>query len=104
MFCSTTKEDDMSRRRAIAALTTLALVGAVPAVSSAATPVAHVAKTAPNVHCVRLDKAKKRLYQAGFDVKVKGGGLFGVVVDADWVVTSQSTHGNTVTVYAGRRC
>jgi hypothetical protein len=97
----------VSRRLLVAVAATLALLGAAPAISAAqpaVAPAAHAAKTAPNVHCMRLDKAKKTLYMAGFNVNVKGGGLLGVINDAGWVVTSQSTSGNTVTVYAGRSC
>jgi hypothetical protein len=94
-------------RRIIASLAVPAVLvttlGTV-AVAANAAPAAHAAATAPNVRCVRLDKAKKKLYMAGFNVKVKGGGFFGVVNERGWVVTSQSTSGNTVTVYAGRSC
>ena len=93
----------MSRRLALLLLAVVALAG-VPAVASAEAPVAHIAKSAPNVKCMRLDKAKRKLYMAGFNVRVRGGGLLGVVVESNWVVTSQSTRGRTVTVYAGRSC
>lgn len=94
-------------RRLAVTLTILAVTGSVASTAGAAQPttgVAHTAKAAPNVRCMRLDRAKKKLYMAGFNVRVRGGGLFGVVNESGWVVTSQSTRGGTVTVYAGRSC
>jgi beta-lactam-binding protein with PASTA domain len=40
----------------------------------------------PPVVGERLDVARKALEDRGFDVKVEGGGLFGVVFASDWQV------------------
>jgi beta-lactam-binding protein with PASTA domain len=37
----------------------------------------------------RLDVAKDRLHRAGFDPDVEGGGVFGIVRDANWEVVTQ---------------
>lgn len=37
----------------------------------------------------RLDVAKDRLYRAGFDPDVEGGGTFGIIRDANWQVVTQ---------------
>lgn len=52
----------------------------------------HKDKVMPNVTGERLDVAKSDIKNAGFDDKVKvvGGGLFGVVVDSNWVVCAQT--------------
>jgi hypothetical protein len=42
----------------------------------------------PNVVGVRLDRAKAALDRGGFRHHVKGGGLFGVLDDTNWVVCS----------------
>ena len=83
----------------------MAVIGAVPATSSiAAQPSAHAASKAPNVRCMRLDRAEHKLRMRGFRVRERGGGLFGIIVKADWVVVHQSQRGNTVTLTAGRYC
>jgi hypothetical protein len=48
--------------------------------------------TMPDVTGKRLDSAKQAIKDAGFsdDPKVIGGGVFGIVVDANWTVCSQS--------------
>jgi hypothetical protein len=87
---------------AVAAVT--AVVGAAPAATSiAAEPTAHASK-APNVRCRQLDRAERKLHRLGYRVRERGGGLFGIVVKADWVVVHQSQRGNTVTLTAGRYC
>jgi hypothetical protein len=56
--------------------------------------------TMPKVTGKRLDVAKQAIKDAGFsdDPKVIGGGVFGVVVDANWTVCGQSpATGATVT-------
>ena len=52
----------------------------------------HKDKVMPNVTGEKLDAAKSDIKNAGFDDKVKvvGGGLFGVVVDSNWVVCAQA--------------
>jgi hypothetical protein len=99
------------RRLLTAVLIAAVVTGGGPVASSLAesapltpSPVATAAASAPNVKCVRLDRAKKKLYRAGFNVRLRGGGLFGVVVDSGWVITSQNAKGRTVTVYVARSC
>jgi hypothetical protein len=77
---------------------------ASPSDGTAAGAVAHAARKAPNVRCYRLDRAKDKLRAAGYRVRVRGGGLFGVVVESNWVVVSQAQSGSTVTVYVDRGC
>jgi hypothetical protein len=59
----------------------------------------------PDFANVRLDVAKKQIHAQGWHVKVKGGGLFGVVVDSNWTVVAQDPkpatllqRGGTITV------
>jgi hypothetical protein len=90
----------------VACLVICAPLGAVSGAataSAAPTPVAHAAGV-PNVRCYRLDRAKDRLRAAGYNVRVRGGGLFGIQVESNWVVVTQSTSGRTVTVYVDRSC
>jgi hypothetical protein len=67
-------------------------------------PAAHAARKAPNVRCMRLDRAERKLRRLGYRIKEHGGGLFGIIVKADWVVVHQSQRGNTVHLTAGRYC
>jgi|tagenome__1003787_1003787.scaffolds.fasta_scaffold20978006_3 hypothetical protein len=67
-------------------------------------PSAHAARKAPNVRCMRLDRAERKLRRLGFRTREHGGGLFGIIVKADWVVVHQSQRGNTVHLTAGRYC
>jgi hypothetical protein len=66
--------------------------------------VAHASRKAPNERCVQLDIAEHRLHRLGFRTRERGGGLFGIIVKADWVVVHQSQSGNVVTLTAGRSC
>jgi hypothetical protein len=43
----------------------------------------------PNVVGERLDVAKINVAEAGYTPNVLGGGVFGVVVDANWTVCEQ---------------
>lgn len=75
-------------------VTTLAFLsvaaGLVLGLAGCGTSSKHI--TMPDVTGKRLDVAKQAIKDAGFsdDPKVLGGGLFGVVVDANWTVCSQS--------------
>src|SRR4051794_29772210 len=91
--------DPMKHFRNIVAagLMSVSVAAAVPVVADAASK-------APNVRCQRLDNAERTLYRKGFDVKITGGGLFGVVNKAGWVVVHQSQRSQTVTLTAGRSC
>ncbi len=44
----------------------------------------------PDVVGQRLDVALERISRAGFEADVEGGGLFGVVEDANWEVVAQA--------------
>jgi beta-lactam-binding protein with PASTA domain len=49
-----------------------------------------IVKTAvPDLVGERLDVAEERLNRAGFDPDVEGGGLFGIVEEANWEVVEQ---------------
>ena len=96
-------------------LTVTLLVLAALSVASSATastagelakgePSAHAARKAPNVRCMRLDRAERKLRRAGFHIREHGGGLFGIIIKADWVVVHQSQRGSTVHLTAGRYC
>jgi hypothetical protein len=92
------------KKRTVALAAALALVGAIPGTaSSASTPTAHASK-APNVRCMQLDIAERKLRRLGYRIRERGGGLFGIIVKADWVVVHQSQRGQTVTLTAGRSC
>jgi hypothetical protein len=63
----------------------------------------------PSLVGQRLDQALDRLETAGLKAKVDGGGLFGIVDEADWVVSEQDPspgarlrQGDTVTLRADR--
>ncbi len=53
--------------------------------------------TMPDVAGKKLDDAKSAIKDAGFDgeVKVDGGGLFGVVVESSWEVCEQNPAAGT---------
>jgi hypothetical protein len=93
------------KKRTVAMAAAMALMGTVPVTSTSAatTPKAHASK-APNVRCVQLDIAERKLRRLGYRIRERGGGLFGIIVKADWVVVHQSQRGNTVTLTAGRYC
>jgi hypothetical protein len=64
----------------------------------------------PPVVGQRLDVALNRVTRAGFDADVKGGGLFGVMVERNWEITSQSPapggyleQGSTIKLEIARR-
>jgi PASTA domain len=61
--------------------------------------------SAPDVVGERLDIAKDTLQEAGYQARVSGGGIFGVVVDQNWVVCSQQPpDGDRVDVNVDRSC
>jgi hypothetical protein len=49
----------------------------------------------PDVVGLRLDVARERIERDGFAVKRSGGGLFGVVVESNWQVASQTPAAGT---------
>jgi len=64
----------------------------------------------PDVVGLRLDVARDRVEQEGFDVERSGGGLFGVVVESNWQVDDQTpaagtqlVRGATVELHVDRR-
>lgn len=64
----------------------------------------------PSLVGERLDVARERTNRAGFDLDVNGGGLLGVINDANWEVVAQSPEpgtrleqGSTVDVDIERR-
>jgi PASTA domain-containing protein len=74
---------------------------------------AHAARTVtvPHLHCRRLDRAEDMLRARGLKVRERGGGIFGIVVKSNWVVTDQNPRGGAhvkagrhVTVYVDRSC
>jgi beta-lactam-binding protein with PASTA domain len=63
----------------------------------------------PDVVGLRLDVARERVQQEGYDVERAGGGLFGVVVESNWQVDDQTppagtelARGATVELHVGR--
>ena len=59
----------------------------------------------PDFANIRLDVAKNQIHAQGWHVRVKGGGLFGVIVDSHWTVVAQQPapgsfleRGGTITV------
>jgi hypothetical protein len=63
----------------------------------------------PDVVGLRLDVARERIEQEGYDVERSGGGLFGVVVESNWQVDGQTptagtqlTRGATVELHVER--
>jgi hypothetical protein len=99
----------MTKRRvtypvAIAIATAAAFAGATASASSTAVIV-------PNEHCVRLDVADNAVSARGLHYINRGGGLFGIIVRSDWVVSTQTPKGGTkvkrssnVYLYAARSC
>ena len=67
-------------------------------------PAAAQASSAPNVRCHRLDLAERTLHNKGFRTVERGGGLFGIILKADWVVVHEQQQGRTVILTAGRYC
>ena len=60
---------------------------------------------APQVVGDRLDIAKQTLSSAGYRARVSGGGVFGVVVEENWVVCSQQPpDGDRVDINVARNC
>jgi hypothetical protein len=49
----------------------------------------------PDFTNVRLDVAKSQIHAQQWHVKVKGGGLFGVLVDSHWTVVAQDPKAGT---------
>lgn len=63
----------------------------------------------PDVVGERLDVARSDAETAGYDVEVRGGGLFGIVVEANWYVCEQRPEpgapgGDLVTLVVDRTC
>ena len=97
----------MRRASSIAAL----LAGTVIAGSVGVAEASSGTVAVPNEHCVRLDVADNAMSVRGLHYANKGGGLFGIIVRADWVVSAQSPRagtkvkrGSTVKLYAARSC
>lgn len=67
--------------------TTVAVTTAVTVTTPAATDPNIV--TVPTLIGVRLDTATQQVSDLGLDSRVVGGGLFGVVDEANWVVVDQ---------------
>ena len=65
---------------------------------------AQASSKAPNVRCHRLDLAERTLHNTGFGTVERGGGFFGIVVKADWVVVNERQRGRRVILTAGRYC
>jgi hypothetical protein len=64
--------------------------------SSTATRAATVSGIAvPDVVGLRLDIARDRIEEQGLEVERSGGGLFGVVVESNWQVESQTPPAGT---------
>jgi beta-lactam-binding protein with PASTA domain len=64
-----------------------------PAATTRATTVTKIA--VPDVVGLRLDVARDRIEDDGFEVERSGGGVFGVVVESNWQVESQTPAGGT---------
>ncbi len=64
-----------------------------PATTTRPTAVTGIA--VPDVVGLRLDIARDRVEGDGFAVKRSGGGLFGVVVESNWQVASQTPAAGT---------
>jgi PASTA domain len=104
--------ENMHRRVVWAAGAALVLLPSATTARANEHPTAHAATVrVPNLHCRRLDKAEDQLHRLGLKVRERGGGIFGIVVKSNWVVTSQSpkpgttvAKGRRVTVYVDRSC
>jgi hypothetical protein len=93
------------KRIALASVAAVALLAPTTSSSLAKdTPSAHASRKAPSVRCMRLDRAERKLHRLGFRTREHGGGLFGIIIKADWVVVHQSQRGSTVHLTAGRYC
>jgi hypothetical protein len=76
-----------------------------PATTPGPPPTVITKVSVPDLANVRLDVAKSQIQAQGWHAKVKGGGLFGVVVDSNWTVVAQEPkpgtllqRGGTITV------
>jgi beta-lactam-binding protein with PASTA domain len=103
----------MVRRGGLAALVGLMLLPAVSNARPVDGSTAYAARTVkvPSLHCRRLDRAEDMLHTRGLKVRERGGGIFGILVKSNWVVTGQSPRAGTrvhrgarVTVYVDRGC
>jgi hypothetical protein len=103
----------MIRRAAVLATAGLMLLPAASGARPADGVAAHAARTVtvPRLHCRRLDRAEDMLRSRGLKFRERGGGVFGIVVKSNWVVTGQSPRGGAhvhsgtrVTVYVDRAC
>jgi hypothetical protein len=78
----------------------------VPAPNRQGPPPTTITKVrVPDFANVRLDVAKSQIHAQGWHVRVKGGGLFGVIIDSHWTVVAQQPapgtfleRGGTITV------
>jgi beta-lactam-binding protein with PASTA domain len=100
---------------AVAAALTLTAVVVAPAISVADDRPGHARASAmvsvPSVNGKSLPAAKAKVYAAGLVPVVKGGGLFGVVVESNWVVCgstpsagSRVRSGTSVKLFVARSC
>lgn len=94
---------------AIAACCAAAVLAPGIGTAKPATPKAHAANTVPNVVGKYLPAAKRRIRAAGLRPKAVGGGIFGIVVESNWVVCGQTpspgssaSSGRTVKLYVSR--
>jgi hypothetical protein len=76
-----------------------------PARRTGSAPTVITKVSVPDLSNVRLDAAKSQIHAQGWHVKVKGGGIFGVLVDSNWTVVAQDPkpgtllqRGGTITV------
>jgi hypothetical protein len=67
-----------------------------PAKPTGAPPTVITKVSVPDLSNVRLDVAKSQIHAQGWHVKVKGGGLFGVLVDSNWTVVAQDPKPGTL--------
>ena len=97
-----TRESNRTMRKLILGIIALAVVLTSGACGGDASEV-------PDVVGQRLDVARSDVEDAGYDVEVLGGGLFGVVVEANWYVCEQrpvpgTTGSGSVTLVVDRSC
>ena len=81
-----------------------AALAAMPVAGAVSTEPASAYSKAPNVRCMRLDRAEQKLHRLHFRTAERGGGMFGIVVKANWVVVHQRQSGRTVVLTVGRYC
>ena len=62
---------------------------ATPPASTGAGGTVVTVTAVPDVIGSRLDVAKQRVRRAGFDVRVTGGGAFGIIREENWRVVAQ---------------